>query len=464
MSIQKETNYYTRTFDEIEDRLDFVFYHPNLDKIKKFRKSGKTISFGKVVDPESIDYGITASGTEEGTVLFVNTQNITYDGTINIEDMKYLSNVEEKFLLKEGDIIITRSRRVGVAAIVQKELDNATFGSYIIRFRLKSGVRYLERFVVNYINSEEGQEQITLLKTGSTGANINSQQLLDIQLPNIDIGYQKKIIGESYPLIEEAQKLELEYLQEYKRIDGLLFEQLGITLPQEKNFTYFCDFSDDERLSFGVYHPDNKELIKSLKLAKYPTKIIIDVINPKYESLEPSKTNKNDYFTYVGLENVESNTGKVKDIVKMKGSDIESKSNVFKKGQLMFGKLRPYLNKIFILEDADAAIGSAEFFVSEAKENIFLPFVKYYLLSEATLRQTKWILSGASYPRLDEYDFLKIKIVIPEEENEQKRIVALVEKERKRIERINLKSIEKRENYKSVFKQMLHQSLETINI
>jgi len=145
-------------------------------------------------------------------------------------------------------------------------------------------------------------------------------------------------------------------------------------------------------------------------------------------------------------------------IKKVIGRDIISKSKIIHKNQLIFSGLRPYLNKVFILEDYNQAIASAEFFVCEPK-NILLPFLKYYLLSEATLRQTKWILSGSNYPRLDEEDFLNLKVVIPEDIEEQKRILKLLNKEKEKFDRLKQKAEEKRKESKVTFEKLLMKEL-----
>ncbi|MCX6256269.1 MAG: restriction endonuclease subunit S [Bacteroidia bacterium] len=103
-------------------------------------------------------------------------------------------------------------------------------------------------------------------------------------------------------------------------------------------------------------------------------------------------------------------------------------------------------------------IASAEFFVCEPK-NILLPFLKYYLLSEATLRQTKWILSGSNYPRLDEEDFFNLKVVIPEDIEEQKRILKLLNKEKEKFDRLRQKAEEKRKESKVTFEKLLMKEL-----
>ena len=124
-------------------------------------------------------------------------------------------------------------------------------------------------------------------------------------------------------------------------------------------------------------------------------------------------------------------------------------------GQLLFSGLRPYLNKLVILDDYEEAIGSAELFICEPKEDTYLPFVKYYLLSESTLRQNKWILSGSNYPRLGVQDFLNLLIVIPEKEEEQEKITEQIEVEEQKSKQLLHKMNEERSDSRKLFEVTL---------
>jgi len=58
---------------------------------------------------------------------------------------------------------------------------------------------------------------------------------------------------------------------------------------------------------------------------------------------------KKDYHC-IGLEHIESNTGKLIDFTLSNGEDIKSNKVVFEKGMVLYGKLRPYLNKVWTAE------------------------------------------------------------------------------------------------------------------
>ena len=63
------------------------------------------------------------------------------------------------------------------------------------------------------------------------------------------------------------------------------------------------------------------------------------------DTVDPSTINGS--VNYIGLENIESETGRLVGDVFTLGSDIKSLKAVFAKGDVLYGKLRPNLNKVF---------------------------------------------------------------------------------------------------------------------
>ena len=117
---------------------------------------------------------------------------------------------------------------------------------------------------------------------------------------------------------------------------------------------------------------------------------------------------KTDSFNnYIGLENVESVTGNY----------IDSSANVsidncleVKKGDLLFGKLRPYLSKT-IISPMDGACSSE--FINFRKFNGDMRYLRYILVSQDFVNYVSSSTYGTKMPRTS-WDFIKeIKIPIP---------------------------------------------------
>jgi len=217
--------WFIRPFEEIdtESRLDVRYFDPKYDKIKEYMKSDKVTPLRSVVIPDGVDYGLTANGLEKGNIPFINIDNLTEEGFIKSEGIRFVNNVPEKLILKKGDLLISRSRLVGLASIITEKESGYTYGSYIIRFKLKDDV--IPLFVAKFINSTRGKLQTELLKTGATGENINSTQLLSVVIPKISKEKQKEYLDNLEKIEKEAkdmfEKIEIKKQEAKKIIDDI---------------------------------------------------------------------------------------------------------------------------------------------------------------------------------------------------------------------------------------------------
>lgn len=280
MSEREPSYFYSLTFERISDRLDYIYNHPRFDKIKAFRNSEVSFRFSELVIPDGVDYGITESGKDEGRIEFVNTQNLSKHGVIEREDIKFVDSAPDNKRLSANEILVSRSRLVGRVAKVTDDFEGATFGSYIIRFKLRDGIDYDLDFLVRYLNSKSGQEQIELLKTGSSGQNINSEQLLDIRLPRISNAKQQAMLKTVSAVESEAITFERDWEILEKKMETILLEEIGIKVAEaergnyffksgNRKTTFFSVFLDDQmdRMSYLFYDP-RYEILRELK-SKY---------------------------------------------------------------------------------------------------------------------------------------------------------------------------------------------------
>lgn len=171
-----------------------------------------------------------------------------------------------------------------------------------------------------------------------------------------------------------------------------------------------------------------KKKIKSL------TKVILE------------KVNVNKLEVYLGLENVESWSGKIISYGKTNNLDIE-KGSVFYKGNLLFGKLRPYLAKCVIA--GVEGICSDEFLVLQPLD-IDVKLLKYMMLNKKFIDLINSFTYGVKMPRA-KWDLIgNIELAIADIE-EQREIVCFLDKKCKYIDSTISKKeqlIEKLESYK----------------
>ena len=115
---------------------------------------------------------------------------------------------------------------------------------------------------------------------------------------------------------------------------------------------------------------------------------------------------------YIGLENIESNSGNLVGEYEKDYSTIKSTKKKFNSGDILYGKLRPNLNKVYLAKGF--GICSTDIFVLECnKEQINPIFFSKYFLSDFFNKNVLLGISGAQLPRVSWSYFSKILIPNP---------------------------------------------------
>ena len=124
------------------------------------------------------------------------------------------------------------------------------------------------------------------------------------------------------------------------------------------------------------------------------------------------------------LEDIEKDSGVVLQKVRKAERNAASTKHRFHIGQVLYSKLRPYLNKV-VLADEDGYC-TAEILPLEFERNILPQYARYYLMSPVFIRYANKCSYGVKMPRLGTADGKKAIISVPPLE-EQKRIVIAIE-------------------------------------
>ncbi|MEH2266298.1 restriction endonuclease subunit S [Nostoc sp.] len=146
------------------------------------------------------------------------------------------------------------------------------------------------------------------------------------------------------------------------------------------------------------------------------------VITYSNERINPSN-NLDKKFFYVGLEHIERNTGQLVGATTVLGREIKSAKNVFQRSDILYGKLRPYLNKVYLAEVN--GICSTDIWVLKPRPILYPEYLSYYLRSTPVLQRVTQVATGANLPRIDTNTFNFIPIPLPPLA-EQRRIVDIL--------------------------------------
>jgi len=126
-------------------------------------------------------------------------------------------------------------------------------------------------------------------------------------------------------------------------------------------------------------------------------------------------------FIYIGLENIEAIHGTSLNIHSVTSGDVTSRSKVFTTGDILFGRLRPYLRKVFLVErPLETGLCSTEFIVIRPNIRFIDPLLLRYLLaSPFFIDQISRMQNGAALPRVSAEDLFNTSIAIPPKKEQE---------------------------------------------
>ncbi len=132
--------------------------------------------------------------------------------------------------------------------------------------------------------------------------------------------------------------------------------------------------------------------------------------------LVTKKVTKEDIFgTYVALENVESKTGKY--IPSEENVEPESVVNTFAETDILFGKLRPYLAKVFVPNFSGTS--TSEFLVMRPKYPKIRKYLFYRILSQEFINTVNDSTYGAQMPRANWSFIGNLPLTVPSEKEQE---------------------------------------------
>ena len=149
----------------------------------------------------------------------------------------------------------------------------------------------------------------------------------------------------------------------------------------------------------------------------------------KFSAFHRTQKSKKNSSTlpYVGLENVESETGR---LIDFNEEMDESDAKLFLKDDVLFGKLRPYLAKVTKMDFAGRCSG--KFLVLDGKE-FENDFLKFLLLSYGSIKTIDASTHGAKMPRA-EWEFIGNMFFPVLKKTEQNQISNYLEQKTKKID------------------------------
>lgn len=211
--------------------------------LKQFRQSVLAVAVsGKFTEEQTTDLGWRKMETfaldirygtskkcdpDSGETPVLRIPNIG-SGYIDLSDLKY-ADFDQKELqslkLKQDDLLIIRSNGsvdlVGKIAIVTKNEEHCLFAGYLIRLRLDGDV-VDPKYVAYCLQSPQLRQVIELIARSTSGVNnINSKELLGLEIPVPALEEQRQIVQQIKKLHSLSDVIEDQVLSALDRVNNL---------------------------------------------------------------------------------------------------------------------------------------------------------------------------------------------------------------------------------------------------
>jgi len=365
-------------------------------------------SLGDLVEERGVSYGIVQPGSEtaEG-VPIVRVNNIRH-GRIDTKDMlKVGADIEAKFQrsrLRGGEVLLTLVGTLGEVAIVPDNLRgwNVARAVGVIPVRKDPGSLWISIC----LRSAFIQHCIRTWATTTVQATFNLRDLAKLPIP-IPPTETREAIAAVLGALDD--KIELN-----RRMNSTL-EAMARALFQ----SWFVDF-DPVRAKLDGRHPAAldpataalfSEHLEDSPLGQIPkgwtAGKLGDIGTNSRRSVQPGDIAPN--TPYIALEHMPRRCialGAWDD-----SADVASGKSAFKKGEILFGKLRPYFHKVGVAPFD--GVCSTDILVLAPKSSEWFGFLLGHASSDELIQFTDLASTGTKMPRTNWSDISSFKVALP---------------------------------------------------
>ncbi len=324
--------------------------------------SWKTVRLGDVATFVN-GYAFKPSDWSEAGLEIIRIQNLTKGSS---ETNFFKGSIPEKYKVVYGDILISWSATLdifvwnGTDAWLNQHIFKVVFD------KVEIDKNYFIYAIKNILDDMRKQVH------GATMQHITKGKFDNLEIPLPPLATQKRI-AEILDAADALRRKDQELLKKYDELAQAIFiDMFGDPVKNEKGW-------DIKKLS--------------------------EILDVDSKSVDP---NKLDEYNYIGLEHIEKDTGKVLTIDKGK---VVSNKFVFTKDHILYGKLRPYLNKVAIPDFN--GICSTDIIPLKPKNKLLKEFLVSILRSKEFVNHSNTNAVGANLPRANKEIILNFKTIVP---------------------------------------------------
>lgn len=385
--------------------------------------------------------------------IFLSSKNVT-SGKIDWDNIMYIPEalhheLYNRLAPKVGDILLAKNGTTGIAAIVDRE---EVFDIYVSLALIRIVDHIINPlYILCAIGSSYIQDYFNSSLKGIGVPNLHLEHIRKALIPIPPCAEQDRIILRAdmlLPLVEQIanDETELHHLvskAKSKILDLAIRGQLVPQNPDDEPASVLLErirVEKEELIKQGKIKRDKKESIifkgEDNSYYQQTGSLIEDLddwdLNDIPDNWElcclgdlcdygncinvDTKDIPNDAWI-LDLEDIEKDSGRIIQKIRKYERDSSSTKHLFYNGQVLYSKLRPYLNKV-VIADEDGFCTSEILPLNLA--NIVVPqYALYYLMSPTFLKYANRCSYGVKMPRLGTADGKKAVFPLPPFQEQQ---------------------------------------------
>jgi len=357
----------------------------------------------ELVSPHPGYWGADEPNETTEPVLVLGVGNVTNEGNLDLAGAttRHLTPREFDGIAEEGDLLVVKSSgsaasiRSGKAAICPPDLSGKIACSNFM-IRLAVHREKADPFLLwLLLNSQAAKKFIRGIVGAST-------------YPNIKWGDYRNF---AFPLPP---------LPEQRRIAARLREQLSAVAEARAAVQAQSNAAQDlpaVQLRAAFTHA---------VAARWPKCKLGAVLRLRKEVVHP-RDNPSGPAVFVGLEHVHSLTGERTGSLPVEMSELTGRKPRFYTGDIVYGYLRPYLNKLWVAE-FDGLCSVDQYVYEVNREKADTDFVAWFMRSPVYLERAPIDASPGQLPRIRTEEVASVEINLPPV-SQQRALVAQIQKE-----------------------------------
>ena len=332
------------------------------------------------------EWGTEITENSQNIVSVIRTTNFLNNGKIDIQNKELIKReIDQKKIeqkqLKRRDIIIEKSggspnQPVGRVIFFDLNSNDEVFlcNNFTSILRVKEDIN--SKYIFYFLRNSYKKNKVVKFQNKTTG-------IINLKLQNY--------LNESYIFLPEL-KIQNKIVNILDKLEDII----------EKNHNYLTHLGVLTKSLFTRMFGDIKTNDKNWEIKKLKELVEIKsfIINENLNSI-----------WLLNLEDIEPNTGKLIKKREVSFKNIPSSTISFNENYVLYSKLRPYLNKVFLPDEK--GFGTSELVPLLPKKNIHKIFLTEYLRNDKIVDFLSQKVSGAKMPRVIMKEFQDLNLILP---------------------------------------------------